>query len=590
MGDRLINSDPGRAYVTLEWEQVDISPVTNTSVISWQLIFHSLSDDNSSTKSLTAIITIDGTERSAALPKGSYPSGAYTIATGTKTVNHNANGTKTISMSFSLNGAPFATWSKMEASGTRTLSVINRKATITSAPDFTDEENPTIYYDNPAQTGIASLQACISSTGAIDDIAAYRDIEKTGFSYTFELTDEEKARLYALVTQGNTTTVRFYVKTKLEENDTEEHRSSLTRTFTIENPKPEIIATVYDENRTTRNLTGYTEGQERFIKYHSNVSWTIEGIPQKGATLKGTSVKNGAQTYINTPSGIFNAIESAEFTFMATDSRGYTTTVKKEYELIPYIPLTASLKIDSFTATGEMKITITGKYFDGFFGAQSNSMSAVVRLYDTEDELLREIDLASVYPTVDNMNNYTYSHTLTGIDHRQSYIVRVEVADKLTPSISLSTVAAPIPVFDWSKEDFNFNVPVSILGAPINDFVVEIGQEAMGSNGVWYWAKWNSGKAECYGCRNYGNMAVTTTWGGLFRSEIFTQSYPSGLFKSAPEATSITLRQGSYGGWIVTHEQSAPSAYSSGSFIVVRPASANISQAYISFNVVGRWK
>ena len=587
MGQRLTITDPLIAWAELVWEQTDISPVDNTSVISWELIFHSIDDDNSCSKPLTATVTIDGEKRSGAMARGSYPSGAYSIVSGTKTINHNADGTKTIDMSFRITGSPYATWSSLETSGTRTLTPINRKATITSAPNFTDEESPTIYYDNPAQTGVTSLQACISSTGATDDIAFYRDIDKTGDSYTFELTVEEKSRLYALITQGNTTTVRFYIRTIV---DGQYYFSYFTKTFTIANPKPLIEVWVEDINPITRSLTGSTDDNITLVKYHSDVNWTIEGIPQKGATLKGTSVKNGAQTYINTPSGVFSAIESPEFTFAATDSRGYTTTVVKEYELIPYIPLTASLKIDSFTATGEMKLTITGKYFNGFFGAQSNSMSAVVRLYDTENELLREIDLASIYPTVDNINNYTYSHTLTSIDHTQSYIVGVEVADRLTPAISLSTIAAPIPVFDWSKEDFNFNVPVSIQNEPINDFIVEYGQEAMGSNGIWYWAKWKSGKAECYGCRNYGNMGVSTTWGGLYRSEIFTQSYPSGLFKSVPESTSIALRQGSYGGWIVTHEQNAPTKDTSGSFMVVRPASATISQAYISFNVVGRWK
>ena len=587
MSERIIETDPLVAYLALEWEEIEISPEDNTSVISWTLYFNSLKNDNSCSRALTSTVTIEGSTSSGVLTQGTYPIGEYYLDSGTKKIKHNVDGSKTINISISLTGSPYATWDTMRGSWTRELTVISRKATITSAPNFTDEENPTIYYNNPAQNGVTSLQACISSTGEEPDIAYYRDIEKTGSSYTFELTNEEKNRLYDLVPSGNTATVYFYVRTIV---DGIYYFSYIAKTFTIANPKPEVVATIYDENRTTRTLTGYAEGQERFVKYHSNASWTIQGVPKKGATIKGTSVRNSAQTYINTPSGVFNAIESAEFTYMVTDSRGYTTTVTREYELIPYVPLTANLKIDSFTATGEMKITITGKYFSGSFGAQDNSMSAVVRLYDTEDELLREIDLASVYPTVDNMSNYTYSHTLTGVDHRQSYIVRVEVADRLTPAISLSTVAAPIPIFEWGKEDFNFNVPVSIQGERIADFVVEVGQETMGTNGVWYWAKWNSGKAECYGCRNYGNMGVTTTWGGLYRSEVFTQSYPSGLFKSAPESTSITLRQGSYGGWIVTHEQSAPSADSSGSFIVVRPASANISQAYISFYSVGRWK
>jgi hypothetical protein len=112
----------------------------------------------------------------------------------------------------------------------------------------------------------------------------------------------------------------------------------------------------------------------------------------------------------------------------------------------------------------------------------------------------------------------------------------------------------------------------------------------MGSNGTWYWSKWASGRAECYGLRNYGNTAVTTTWGNLYRSQIFTQSLPYGLFKNGAEYTGIHLMTGSAGGWIVTHEQVQPSEYETGSFMIVRPASATITGAFIAFYCVGRWK
>ena len=83
---------------------------------------------------------------------------------------------------------------------------------------------------------------------------------------------------------------------------------------------------------------------------------------------------------------------------------------------------------------------------------------------------------------------------------------------------------------------------------------------------------------------------VNPNWGGLYRSSTFTHSLPSGLFVATPEVIDISFRNGSYGGWIIRHEESAPSEYSTGSFAIVRPASATISQAYISFNIIGRWK
>ena len=122
------------------------------------------------------------------------------------------------------------------------------------------------------------------------------------------------------------------------------------------------------------------------------------------------------------------------------------------------------------------------------------------------------------------------------------------------------------------------------------DYVIEIGEEAMGSNGTWYWRKWNSGKAEAWGCRNFGNMAVTTAWGNLYRGAILTQTLPNNVFIRTPDAININIVHSNYGGWICKHEQTAPSADTTGSFIFVRPASATVSPTNIGFYVIGEWK
>ena len=122
------------------------------------------------------------------------------------------------------------------------------------------------------------------------------------------------------------------------------------------------------------------------------------------------------------------------------------------------------------------------------------------------------------------------------------------------------------------------------------DYVIEIGEEAMGTNGTWYWRKWNSGKSEAWGCRNFGNAAVTTAWGNLYRSAIFTQDLPDDVFIRTPDVISINIVHSNYGGWICKHEQTAPSAITTGSFIFVRPASATVSPTNIGFYIAGEWK
>lgn len=136
----------------------------------------------------------------------------------------------------------------------------------------------------------------------------------------------------------------------------------------------------------------------------------------------------------------------------------------------------------------------------------------------------------------------------------------------------------------------SFNYSLTIGDHILNDFVIETGSEAMGTNGTWYWQKWASGKAECWGSRNFGNMAVTTKWGTLYRSEALTQDLPSGLFAATPAVININMNNSSFGGWICRYEETAPDETNTGSFIYVRPASATATPTHIGFHVIGRWQ
>ena len=136
----------------------------------------------------------------------------------------------------------------------------------------------------------------------------------------------------------------------------------------------------------------------------------------------------------------------------------------------------------------------------------------------------------------------------------------------------------------------SFDGSFSINGDTLNDYVIATGSDSMGSNGTWYWRKWASGTAEAWGCRNFGNMAITTAWGNLYRSAVFTQDLPDNVFIRTPDAININIVHSNFGGWICKHEQTAPSAVTTGSFIFVRPASATATPTNIGFYIVGEWK
>jgi len=136
----------------------------------------------------------------------------------------------------------------------------------------------------------------------------------------------------------------------------------------------------------------------------------------------------------------------------------------------------------------------------------------------------------------------------------------------------------------------NFAGPVTGVLPDTVDRVVERGTEAMGTNGTWYWEKWMSGVAVCYGKRNFGRAAITTAWGSLFISSQYTQTLPTNLFSSAPTYVSLQLGYGGGGSaWIMRGDNEDLNTIIN-TFQFVRATSTTLASSHVYFHVVGRWK
>lgn len=575
-GSIMYESQISGLKIKLSWEKKSHSTANNYTTIEWKYELYLTTAYVITTKYK---IKINGTEYQGSHESTLFSDGWNTVKTGTQNIYHNSDGTKTFTYSFE------ETYDLEDraASGTGTLDPILRPAEILTASNFYDDENPEITYNNLYGDEVTSLQACIANFNGEIIYVPYRDISKTGDTYTFELTDEEWASLHSAASTVSSLTVRFIVKTNID--GVTFHRY-LTRTMTIDDSLPVINPIVKDTNSKTLALTG---NENILIPGYSHASYEVGAIARKGAFIKSQSVTCGAIVQVSS-TGVGNIIPvpSHQFTFFCRDSRGNVVYEPYEAEYVPYFKVTCNQTV-YLNLDGAADLVVTGNYFDGSFGKVSNTLSVQIRHREDGGNWG---DWATLDPLISDISNGTYrlTATISGYDPSGIHEFQSRAIDKLYTAYSGEDSIVLKPIFDWSRTDFNFNVPVTIQDNPLNDFVIETGTTAMGSNGTWYWSKWKSGKAECYGCRNFGNMAVSTNWGGLFRSETFTQEFPSGLFVDTPEVIDISFRNGNFGGWIVRHEESTPSDYDTGSFILVRPASATVSQAHFSFNIIGRWK
>lgn len=293
------------------------------------------------------------------------------LKTGTMRIYHNADGSK--SFSASATGGIYTYARNVSGSGSWALDAIPRAATISSAPNFTDEDEPVLKYSNPAGSVVDDLQACIASTDGSTIYIDYRPISETGSSYTFSFTDEERETLQALCKNAKSMAVKFYIRTKLGSSTL---YSSVEKTLTIANAAPTLAPTVKDSNATTKALTG---DESKFIKGHSSAAYTIGASAKKQATIKSQKVTCGDKS-ATAASGTLAEVESAEFTFSVTDSRGYTTTKTLTKTLIDYVPLTCSMKVGTPTADGKCAMSISGDCFNGSFGAVANTLQVQYRV------------------------------------------------------------------------------------------------------------------------------------------------------------------------------------------------------------------
>ena len=311
-------------YVT--WQQTGQSTENNQTTIDWQAGINTGTstshDDYYSNAVKIYDIYINGVKV--------YAGGTWSqihvgndkqLTSGTATIPHNNDGSKSFDISIS---AWTYSSSNYSGSATFTLNNIPRQASIDSATNFNDEQNPTITYTNNAGTAVSTLQACIAlteSSAQSNPIISWRDISKTGSSYTFNLTDAERESLRNAMPNQNSRNLWFFVKTIL--NGTTYYSYKIA-SISIVNANPFIDTIDYgDANSDTADFTGdasiIIQGLSRLRFY----MFDIEAL--KGSSLTTLSINiNG--NVVSTPfTG--QSIVSADYTYGEVDVSENTTAV-----------------------------------------------------------------------------------------------------------------------------------------------------------------------------------------------------------------------------------------------------------------------
>ena len=176
--------------------------------------------------------------------------------------------------------------------------------------------------------------------------------------------------------------------------------------------------------------------------------------------------------------GTFSAVESGKFSFTATDSRQNDLSKDITKTMVNYVKLTCSMSANAEVVpsnnTATINLSISGNYFNGSFGAVSNSLTVWYRIKEKGKSWSSSNSDWTTISATKSGNTYTASKTIPGLDYQKKYTVQAIARDKLWEQYSNYQKSSEIevsaqPVFDYGEEDFTFNVPVNFKGDEWHD-------------------------------------------------------------------------------------------------------------------------
>ncbi len=237
-----------------------------------------------------------------------------------------------------------------------------------------------------------------------------------------------------------------------------------TSTFTAkiaDDAVPTIDSTVATTDAISSQLSGNTS---TIINGVSNVQINLYATPTTGAYIKDKwcqnppnyySGKHGTtQTFIGHNNGVFK--------FGATDTRNRSATKTITLAAIDYRSPTISIDGVEINTSGVATIDISGTWFKGSFGKVSNDITVSYRYKSNSSSSWGSW---TTIPNATKNNDGTFSASVTksGLSYTETYNFEAKVQDAINTISSKEYIAKSLPVFDWSADDFNFNVPVSVL-------------------------------------------------------------------------------------------------------------------------------
>jgi hypothetical protein len=364
--------------------------------------------------------------------------GGTTITLGTTThkINHNADGTASVSLSTTFNPkATIAgkTVNSVTASGTITLNTIPRASSVT-CNSFNIGDSTTITINRASSSFTHTIKFIFGNfSGTIAEKTSETTIGWTADAARFY------AQMPSSTSKEGTITCETYSSSTLVGTT----QTSFTAYAKQSDCTPTISATITDTNSGTSGATG---NSNKIVKYISKPKVTITATAKNSASITSYRISWGDGQVSTSSSATFsNGVTSPTVTITATDSRGYVATPVTynlstlnrwvEY-MYPTITTMTASRTESTSETATL--TVKANYFNGNFGASSNNGTFSYRYRESGGTWGSWTLLA----TVTSGNSITGTATLDNLSTEKSYDFQAKLSDYFNTSDTLERTVA----------------------------------------------------------------------------------------------------------------------------------------------------
>ena len=641
------NGSLGHHKFTLTVSESSTSTENNTSTVKYSFQLSPVQTSwawSSWGSSISYTLTINGTKYTGTIP--AYDGYAtVTLKSGSQTVTHNSDGSKSISYSFSVvDGAGQRyTPGNASASGTLALTTIPRATTptLSSSSITVNGSNSVTITINPASSTFKHKirYAFGELSGQSSGVAIGSDFSAEG-NVTVKFTPPTSVLSQIPSAKSGTCTITCYTYTS---DGTKIGSKTVNLTFNVPTYTP----------TASIKLTGNKLLSSTYVQGKSTVTVETTASSSYGATIKSYSSTIDGKTYTSnkfTTSALSNGDKT--ISVKVTDTRGNTYTASAtKFTVYSY----SAPKITEFTLTRQSPETTVRAAAKGTIASVNgvNTYTLRVTLNGTTKQL-SSLDSVTTFENIDTDKTYTATATLTDkyttvtktfalptvavtMDFHSSGkgVAFGKVAENLdelgnsTPLLDVdwgvlmrkkaevsNTEFAPFSIRRKNSTEaaaIGFRNSYGLLGAIGMNYspdgglkrwtsdtktsyvVLDTGNTAdyiveQGTSGDWIYEKWNSGVAKCYTTKSVSGVAISTTWGALYQSDQITlPTFPTAFaFTATPTVFLHFNNTGSQTAMMLAATDITKT--SSGKTYLLRPSTATLSSGNIAIEAIGKWK